>query len=668
MLNAGATAILATVVANQSQNDNFFPLTVNYQERAYAAGRFPGGFFKREARPSEKEVLTSRLIDRPLRPLFPIGFNHEVQIICTVMSSDKNNDPDIFAMIAASAALAVSGLPFLSPMGAARVALLDEDRGYVLNPDYSTLKDSALDMVVAGTQSAILMVESAARELDEDVMLGAMLYAHQQMQVVIKAIEDFATALQPQSFAWQAPVTNQELVTAVREEAEAAIMEAYRVGDKQARYRQLEALRAQVEEKLGDNESDNFQLNGFIHDLEKNVVRKRILDGELRIDGRDNETVRPISIELGILPNTHGSALFTRGETQVIVTTTLGSKRNAQMIDALEGEYFDNFMLHYNFPPYCVGEIGFMGAPKRREIGHGRLAKRGIFPMLPKQDEDFPYTIRVVSEVTESNGSSSMATTCGASLALMDAGVPIQKAVAGVAMGLVKDDQGRFAVLTDILGDEDHLGDMDFKVAGTQDGVTALQMDMKVQGITEQILEQALQRAQVARLQILQQMQAVIAAPRKQVADHAPTVLKMQIKPDKVRDVIGKGGSKIRSITEETSTEINLEQDGSVHIYCDNRKNAEEAQFQIRAIACDPEVGEIFDGVVERITDFGAFVSILRGYREGLVHISQITDSHVKRVEDHLEIGGKVRVRIIGIDHLSRIRLSIKAVNANYPS
>ena len=661
LLTMGKTTVLATAVMGKNQNDAFFPLTVNYQERTYATGRIPGGFFKREGRPSEKETLTCRLIDRPIRPLFPKGFMYETQVVATVMSSDKSTDPDIAAMLASSAALAISGIPFNGPIGAARVGLL-EDAGYVLNPSYEALKSSQLDMVVAGTDRAVLMVESEAKELSEDVMLGAVLYGHQQMQAAITAIKELAAIAAKPAIAWKAPETNEQLLSDLNGRYAEQLSSAYTITDKQQRNSSLGQIREQIQSDYGDDAPE--ELSSTIQKLERNLVRNRILAGEPRIDGRDLETVRNISIDVGLLPMAHGSALFTRGETQVMAAVTLGSKKSSQMIDALEGEYYDSFMLHYNFPPYCVGETGMMASPKRREIGHGRLARRGVSAVLPDRETQFPYTIRVVSEVTESNGSSSMASVCGASLALMDAGVPVSKSVAGIAMGLVKAEDGRYAVITDILGDEDHLGDMDFKVAGTTDGVTALQMDIKIEGINEEIMEKALNQAQSARMHILEQMQQVISAPREQVAETAPVAYKLQVKPDKVRDVIGKGGATIKKLTETTGCEINIESDGGVQIYADSRVKAEAAMEQIKAIACDPEVGAIFDGVVVRITDFGAFVAILNGHRDGLVHISEIDNKRVNKVEDYLQLEQQVRVKLLNIDNMGRLRLSIKAAIA----
>ena len=656
----GETVVLATVVAEREARPGqaFFPLTVNYQEKTYAAGKIPGGFFRREGRPSEKETLTSRLIDRPLRPLFPKGFMNEVQVILTVMSVDKDMDPDIIAMLGASAALTISGVPWGGPIGAARVGY--KDGNYLLNPGYEALDDSALNMAVAGTGSAVLMVESEAMELTEDQMLGGVLFAHQEMQVAIKAIEALAAEAGKAKWEWQAPEVDESLTSAVAEAAKTELGVAYRVTDKMERQTQVAEVRSALRESLagGDDArwSDEEVKNAF-GKLEKNIVRQRVLDGEPRIDGRDLKTVRPISVEVGFLPKTHGSALFTRGETQAIVAATLGTVRDAAMIDALEGSYKDPFMLHYNFPPFSVGETGFMGGPKRREVGHGRLARRSIEAVLPDA-ETFPYTLRVVSEITESNGSSSMASVCGSSLALMDAGVPIRAAVAGVAMGLVKDGN-RYAVLTDILGDEDHLGDMDFKVAGTAQGVTALQMDIKIDGITDEIMEVALQQANEARLHILGEMNKVIAEPRAELSDNAPQMTVIKINPEKIRDIIGKGGTTIRSIVEESGAEIDIDDDGSVKIYADNATSKQAAVDRVMEIAADAEIGKIYHGRVERIVDFGAFVQILPG-KDGLLHISQIAEERVEKVTDYLKEGQEIDVVVLDVDNRGRIKLSMK--------
>jgi len=655
----GDTVVLCTVVAMPKANpgQDFFPLTVNYQERTYAAGKIPGSFFRREGRPSEKEILTCRLIDRPIRPLFPKGFMNEVQVIPTVMSVDKDMDPDIISMIGTSAALAISGVPFAGPIGAARVGF--NHGQYMLNPGHEALENSSLNMVVAGTESAVLMVESEADELSEDQMLGAVLFGHQEMQVAIKAISELASEVG--NVAWEIvpPAENEDLVESVRETLGDGLGEAYRVTDKKARLQRVHELRDQAIAKL-EGESDPNDVATAFGTLEKKIVRERVLNGEPRIDGRDLKTVRPISLEVGTLPKTHGSALFQRGETQAIVVATLGPLRDAALIDALQGNFKDHFMLHYNFPPYCVGEAGFMGGPKRREIGHGRLARRAIAAVLPRHD-DFPYTLRVVSEITESNGSSSMASVCGTSLALMDAGVPISKAVAGVAMGLVKDGN-RYAVLTDILGDEDHLGDMDFKVAGTMQGVTALQMDIKIQGVTENIMEDALDQAHDARIHILGEMNKVISEPRADVSENAPSMVVLKVHPDKIRDVIGKGGVTIRSITEETGADIDIEDDGSVRIYADSAESKNAAVAMIEEITAEAEIGKIYNGRVERIVDFGAFINILPG-KDGLLHISQIAEERVEKVSDYLEEGQNVDVVVLDVDQRGRIKLSMRDVS-----
>ena len=661
-VSIGDTVVLVTAVARKEANpgQGFFPLTVNYQERFYAGGRIPGGFFKREGRPTEKETLTSRLIDRPIRPLFPKGFLNEVQVIATVMSIDPQIDPDIPAMIGASAALALSGAPFAGPIGGARVGYRDGQ--YLLNPSASDLKTSALDLVVAGTADAILMVESEAAELSEEVMLGAVLFGHEQMQSTIATINELVAEAGKPKWAWSAPEDNLSLREQVKAAAEAPLTEAYAVADKLERQNRVGDVRDQLVAKLceGEDGADEGEVKGEFARLEKSIVRNRILDGMPRIDGRDTRTVRGLDIKVGVLPRTHGSALFTRGETQALVTTTLGTGRDSQIIDAIEGEYKEPFMLHYNFPPYSVGEAGFMGGPKRREIGHGRLAKRGVAAVMPDLENEFPYVVRVVSEITESNGSSSMASVCGSSLALMDAGVPIKAPVAGVAMGLIKDDN-RFAVLTDILGDEDHLGDMDFKVAGTNDGVTALQMDIKITGITKEIMEQALAQANEARLHILKQMNEVIAEPRQQMSEWAPRITTIKINPDRIRDVIGKGGATIRSITEETGTTIDIDDDGTIKIAAVDKAQADAAIKRIDELTKDVEVGAVYDGKVARIMDFGAFVTILPG-KDGLVHISQISHERVDNVASVLNEGQEVRVKVLEVDRQGRIRLSIKAL------
>ncbi|MDK1025559.1 MAG: polyribonucleotide nucleotidyltransferase [Gammaproteobacteria bacterium] len=652
------TVVMVAVVGRKeaSATQSFFPLTVNYEQKTYAAGKIPGGFFRREGRPSEKETLTSRLIDRPIRPLFPKGFMNEVQVTCTVISADKNNDPDIAAMLGVSAALGLSGIPFSGPIGAARVGFTDA--GYLLNPGYDELEESDLNMVVAGTESAVLMVESEANELSEDQMLGAVLFAHTEMQVSIKAINELVAEAGKPAWAWEAPPVNQSLRESMQSQFEAGIGDAYRITDKVERQDKLSALKDTAVAALINEESeiDSGDVLGEFSSLEKRIVRNRILEGEPRIDGRDSKTVRNIEVEVGILPKTHGSALFTRGETQALVTTTLGSMRDAAIIDALEGSYKDNFMLHYNFPYYSVGETGFSGGPKRREIGHGRLARRGVAAMLP-DSEEFPYTIRVVSEITESNGSSSMASVCGASLALMDAGVPIKSPVAGVAMGLVKDGD-RFAILTDILGDEDHLGDMDFKVAGTSEGITALQMDIKIQGITEEIMETALAQARDARMHILGEMNRVISVPRDELAESAPSMATIKVDADKIRDIIGKGGATIRSITEETGASIDIDDSGKVMIYGEDLASRDAAIARIEEITAEAEVGQIYKGKIARITDFGAFVTILPG-KDGLLHISQISKKRVEKVTDYLSEGEEVKVIVLDVDR-GRIKLSIK--------
>ncbi|HFC53136.1 MAG TPA: polyribonucleotide nucleotidyltransferase [Gammaproteobacteria bacterium] len=659
----GDTVVLVTAVAHQEsvEGRDFFPLTVNYQERTYAAGKIPGGFFKREGRPSEKETLTSRLIDRPLRPLFPKGFTNEVQVICTVLSLDPQIDPDIPSLIGASAALALSGVPFKGPLGAARVGYLNGE--YLLNPTMDQLKESSLDLVVAGTANAVLMVESEARELPEEVMLGAVMYGHEQLQVAIDAIRELQAEAGKPVWEWQPPSRDEALHGAVAAECAASIEEAYRIQQKQERYARLTEIRRAVVEKLADEESGNGytpeQVKEAISDLEKRIVRERILAGEPRIDGRDTRTVRNLDIQVGVLPRTHGSALFTRGETQALVVATLGTERDAQLIDAIEGERRESFMLHYNFPPYSVGETGFMGSPKRREIGHGRLAKRGIAAVMPGSDE-FPYSIRVVSEITESNGSSSMASVCGTSLALMDAGVPIKASVAGIAMGLIKEGE-RFAVLTDILGDEDHLGDMDFKVAGTASGVTALQMDIKIDGITREIMQQALAQANEGRNHILRAMDQVISAPRAEMSDYAPRYITIKINPEKIRDVIGKGGATIRAITEETGAVIDISDDGTVKIASVDSSAGQEALRRIEQITADVEVGQVYEGKVVKLMDFGAFVTILPG-KDGLVHISQISNERVQNVSDTLSEGDIIKVKVLEVDKQGRIRLSMKAV------
>lgn len=660
LVTMGETSVLCTVVGAKeaAPGQGFFPLSVHYQERSYAAGKIPGGFFKREGRPSEKETLTSRLIDRPIRPLFPNGYMAEVQVVCTVLSAEKDSDPDIAAMIGTSAALAVSGIPFDGPIGAARVGYTEQD-GYILNPGYAKLLTSELDMVVAGTRDAVLMVESEANELPEDIMLGAVLFAHQELQAIIKTIDELVKDAGKPRWEWTPVAQNEELKAAIEKEFGESIGAAYRITNKAKRYDSLSELRNQAVEQHASEEKgvSADDVKGVFSQLEKNIVRSRIVAGEPRIDGRDTKTVRQLQVEVGVLPKVHGSALFTRGETQALVVATLGSTRDAQIIDSLEGERKDNFMLHYNFPPYSVGECGRMGGTGRREIGHGRLARRGVAAMLPTAD-DFPYTMRVVSEITESNGSSSMASVCGASLALMDAGVPMKSPVAGVAMGLVKETDG-YAVLTDILGDEDHLGDMDFKVAGTANGVTALQMDIKIEGITEEIMEVALEQALQARLHILAEMNLVIAAPRANLSASAPQMHSMKVDSDKIRDVIGKGGATIRSITETTGASVDIEDDGTIKIYASDAENLQAAIDRITEITAEAEIGATYEGTVVRIVDFGAFVNFLPG-KDGLVHISQIAHERVNSVGDYLEEGQKVKVKCLDVDNRGRIKLSIK--------
>ena len=653
------TSVLCTVVGAREKKEDvdFFPLGVHYQEKAYAAGKIPGGFFKREGRPTEKETLTSRLIDRPIRPLFPEGFKNEVQVVCTVLSAKKNADPDIAAMIGTSAALAISGIPFNGPIGGARVGYTEEE-GYLLNPTNAELLNSELDMVVAGTEDAVLMVESEAKELSEDIMLGAVLFAHQEMQTVITVIKQLAYEVGKPRWNWESVGVNKTLRDDLNTLLAEDLKRAYQLVDKQQRMDNIASLRDKVLTQLSSemgNEQNNIK--DEFKKLEKDIVRGRILRGDPRIDGRDNRSVRPIGAEVSVLSRAHGSALFTRGETQALVVATLGSTRDAQMIDDLDGRRDDPFMLHYNFPPYSVGECGRIGFTGRREIGHGRLARRGIAAVLPSIDE-FPYAMRVVSEITESNGSSSMASVCGASLALMDAGVPLKAPVAGIAMGLVKEGD-QFSVLTDILGDEDHLGDMDFKVAGTAEGITALQMDIKIEGITEEIMEIALQQAMDARLHILTSMNATLAVGREEVADSAPRMGAMQIDADKIRDVIGKGGATIRSLCEETSSTIDITDDGAVKIYADDSAGLQAAIDAISAIVAEPEPGAIYDGKVVRIVDFGAFVNFMPG-TDGLVHISQIASQRVNKVTDYLAEGQEVRVKVLEIDNRGRVKLSIK--------
>ena len=664
MVTMGSTSVLCTVVAEQKAKAGqaFFPLSVHYIEKTYSVGKIPGGFFKREGRPSEKETLTSRLIDRPIRPLFEDGFMNEVQVVCTVMSADKDTDPDIPAMIGTSAALALSGCPFNGPIGGARVGFT-ESSGYLLNPSYTALADSQLDMVVAGTKDAVLMVESEAKELTEDQMLGAVLYAHQEMQTVINAINELVGEAGKPRWDWQAPAADAELVAAVEAAASGPLGDAYRITEKAERYERVGQVKDEVVALLATEEGPaEDDIKDIFKSLEKRIVRGRILAGEPRIDGRDNRTVRAIACEVDILPKAHGSALFTRGETQAIGTVTLGSTRDAQIIDALEGERRDPFMLHYNFPPYSVGEAGRMGFTGRREVGHGRLARRGLAAVLPSEEE-FPYTVRVVSEITESNGSSSMASVCVGSLSMMAAGVPLSSPVAGIAMGLVKEGN-QFAVLTDILGDEDHLGDMDFKVAGTAKGVTALQMDIKIEGINEEIMERALEQALEARLHILGQMNTVLDAPREITSENAPSMTTLKVDQDKIRDIIGKGGATIRQITEESGATVDIDDDGTVKVFGQNAAARDAAIEMIQAITAEAEIGEIYTGTVARIVDFGAFVTILPG-KDGLVHISQIADERVENVTDYLSEGQEVQVKVLDVDQRGRIKLSMREVAAD---
>lgn len=660
LVTIGKCTVLCTAVGSKrvQPEQNFFPLTVNYQEKTYASGKIPGGFFKREGRPTEKETLTSRLIDRPLRPLFPKKFKNEVQVICTVISSDKDNDPDIAALIGASAALAISGIPFEGPVGAARVGYSTE-KGFLINPSYSDLKESSLDMVVASTKDAILMVESEAKELPEDLMIGGILFAHSQMQVVIEAIMALAEKASKPSWELEPAADHSELLETIRDTFSTQIGDSYQITDKQQRQTQLQAIRAEAIEKHCNDDISALGVNELVESIEKSIVRKRILAGEPRIDGRDHKKVRPIHVEVGILPSAHGSALFTRGETQALVVATLGSQREAQMIERLEGELRDPFMLHYNFPPYAVGECGRAGTPGRREIGHGRLARRGISATLPNID-NFPYTIRVVSEITESNGSSSMASVCGSSLALMDAGVPVTTPVAGVAMGLVKEGD-QFTILTDILGDEDHLGDMDFKVAGSANGITALQMDIKIGGITEEIMEIALKQALEARLHILGEMSKVLAIPRNEVNSNAPRYESLKIGADRIRDLIGKGGSTIRSIVEDTGANVDVDDTGIVKIYASDTQSLEAARERVMLATAKPEIDRVYEGKVSGLKDFGAFVTILPG-QDGLVHISQISNKRVENINDYLKEGQQVKVRILDIDGRGRIKLTMKDV------
>jgi len=662
VVKIGDTQVLATVVGRKVENPSasFFPLTVNYQEKTYAVGKIPGGFFKREGRPTEKETLTSRLIDRPIRPLFPKGFMNEVQVVISVISANKDEDPDIAGLLGASAALAISGVPFLEPIGGARVGYNNET-GYILNPTHTQLEDSLLDMVVAGTKDAVLMVESEAKQLTEDQMLGGVLFAHQEMQTAITAINELKQEAGKPAWEWQAPEPNQALVEAVSQQYGEAVNQAYQISEKMKRYDAIGEIQQQAIEKLTDEDAgiSEGDVSGVFSSLEKKTVRHRVLDGEPRIDGRDTKTVRAIEVEVGVLPKAHGSALFTRGETQALVVTTLGAIRDAQLIEGLQGTKKDPFMLHYNFPPYSVGETGFMSGPKRREIGHGRLARRGVAATMPAEEE-FPYAIRVVSEITESNGSSSMASVCGSSLSMMDAGVPVTAPVAGIAMGLIKEGE-KFAVLTDILGDEDHLGDMDFKVAGTTNGITALQMDIKIQGITEEIMEMALAQANDARMHILGEMNKVISAPRETVSENAPAMAILKIDSDKIRDVIGKGGAVIRGITEDTGASVDIDDDGTIRVYGEDADSRDAALAMIGEITAEAEVGRLYKGTVARIVDFGAFVTILPG-KDGLVHISQISKERVETVNEYLSEGQEILVKVLDLDARGRIKLSIKEI------
>jgi len=664
MVSMGDTRVMVTVVGRKEADPGrpFFPLTVNYQEKFYAAGRIPGGFFKREGRPTEQETLICRLIDRPIRPLFPKGFMNEVQVIATLMSSNPDISGDIPALIGTSAALALSGMPFNGPIGAARVGYIDGN--YVLNPTATQLLESDLDLVVAGTESAVLMVESEAKLLSEEVMLGAVTFGHEASKAVVQAVKELAEEVGVDHWQWEAPAVDESLADKVRAAASEGLKSAYAIADKMERRDAIGEVKKAAIEALCNPEDENApsegDVSGAFSKLEKGLVREHILSGNPRIDGRDLSTVRPISVECGVLPRAHGSALFTRGETQAIVATTLGTGRDAQIIDAVTGEYKDPFMLHYNFPPFCVGETGFMSGPKRREIGHGRLARRGVAAMLPTI-EDFPYVIRVVSEITESNGSSSMASVCGTSLALMDAGVPVKAPVAGIAMGLIKEGD-RFAVLSDILGDEDHLGDMDFKVAGSEEGITALQMDIKIEGINEEIMKIALSQARDGRNFILGEMNKVLNSPRSEMSEYAPRLMTMKVHPDKIRDVIGKGGVTIRSITEETGCTIDINDDGTVTIASVNKEAADEARKRIEQITADVEPGQIFEGKVIKIMNFGAFVSLTPG-RDGLVHISQLSEERVENVTDVVKEGDIVKVKVLEVDKQGRIRLSMKAAN-----
>ncbi len=663
MVSMGDTVLLVTCVAKKEarEGQDFFPLTVDYQEKTYAAGKIPGGFFKREGRPSEKETLTCRLIDRPIRPLFPKGFKNEIQIIVTVMSLDPEIDPDIPAIIGASAAISLSGAPFSGPVGAARVGYIDGE--YVLNPSHTVLEDSQLELVVAGTNTSVLMVESEAKQLSEEIMLGAVMFGHEQFQIVIENIKSLAADANTKAWDWTAPDKDDALENEIQSRAGDLVREAYSIQDKLERKERLGEIKNEVIEAMTEGEAPKWSaatIAAGIEALESHIVRSSVLSGENRIDGRDSKTIRPITVETGILPRTHGSALFTRGETQAIVVVTLGTQRDAQIIDAIEGSYKDPFMFHYNFPPFCVNETGRVGTPKRREIGHGRLAKRGILGVMPNMEE-FPYSIRVVSEITESNGSSSMASVCGSSLALMDAGVELDAPVAGIAMGLIKDGD-KFVVLSDIMGDEDHLGDMDFKVAGSENGITALQMDIKIDGITKEIMDVALTQAKEGRLHILGKMNDVLKVHNEEMSEFAPRITTIKIHPDKIRDVIGKGGATIRAITEETGATIDIDDDGTVKIAATDKAAGDAALKRVEQITADIEVGKIYEGKVAKLMDFGAFVNILPG-KDGLVHISQISEDRVENVSDKLSEGDMVQVKVLEVDRQGRVRLSMKAVH-----
>jgi len=663
MVYMGDTAVLVSCVAKKDarEGQDFFPLTVDYQEKTYAAGKIPGGFFKREGRPTEKETLTCRLIDRPIRPLFPKEFKNEIQIIASVMSLDPTVDPDIAAIIGASASLSLTGAPFNGPIGAARVGYKNGE--YILNPSFKELEDSNLDLVVAGTKTSVLMVESEAKQLPEDIMLGAVMYGHKELQIVIDSIESFAKEVNVKSWDWTAPDKDEALVSEIKKQSSDLLREAYTIHNKLERKERIREIKDEVIEVMLAEDDTSWSSGEVVEEIEKlesHIVRSSVLSGENRIDGRDAKTIRPITVETGVLPRTHGSALFTRGETQALVVTTLGTQRDAQIIDAIEGERKEPFIFHYNFPPFCVNETGRVGTPKRREIGHGRLAKRGILGVMPNMEE-FPYTIRIVSEITESNGSSSMASVCGSSLALMDAGVELSAPVAGIAMGLIKDGE-KFVVLSDIMGDEDHLGDMDFKVAGSQDGITALQMDIKIDGITKEIMETALHQAKEGRLHILEKMNEKLSSHKTEMSEYAPRITTIKIHPDKIRDVIGKGGATIRAITEETGATIDISDDGIVNIAATDKAAGDAAMKRVEEITADIEVGKIYEGRVAKLMDFGAFVNILPG-KDGLVHISQISEERVENVSDKLSEGDLVKVKVLEVDKQGRVRLSMKAVN-----